>query len=119
MATKKSQARRSSFCWVWLGSGLPSMARPSSADRSYQPVVRIPPSAVPTSARTWTETFCWSGLGAKSFQFCSNSGKTHSSTAAPCCLVSVLDGATCRNTSPRWAQTATAATARATRAPTW
>src|SRR5690606_39880875 len=74
VATKKSQARRSSFCWVWLGSRLPSMILPPSADRSYQRVVRTPPSAVRMSARTWREMFCCSGLGANSFQFCSNSG---------------------------------------------
>lgn len=50
------------------------MAAPSSADRSYQPVVRVVPSAVRTSARTWTSMFCCNGFGAKSFQFCSNSG---------------------------------------------
>ncbi|MBR8642672.1 hypothetical protein KEF29_33550 [Streptomyces tuirus] len=74
MATKKSQARRSSFCWVWLGSRFPSMARPSSADRSYQPVVTVMPSVPRTDARTWIEMSCCSGFGAKSFQFCSNSG---------------------------------------------
>ncbi len=74
VAVRKSQARRSSFCSVWLGSRLPSMAAPSSADRSYQPVVRVEPSALRTSARTWTSMFCCNGFGANSFQFCSNSG---------------------------------------------
>lgn len=50
------------------------MVRPSCADRSYQPVVRLAPSGVRISALTCTDTFCWSGFGANSFQFCSNSG---------------------------------------------
>lgn len=50
------------------------MAAPSCADSPYQRVARSSPSGVRTSARASTAMFCCSGLGANSFQFCSNSG---------------------------------------------
>lgn len=119
VAEKKSQARRSSFCWVWLGAGLPSMAAPSWADRSVHAVVSTPPSRIRTSARTCTAMFCWSGFGANSFQFCSNSGYTHSSIALPCCFVTVLEGARLKKTISRCTQATTAITASASAATTW